>query len=157
MYSEKLELLINGQWRQGSEGKTEPVLNPATEEVLGEVPHASAADLDEALQSSAEGYKVWRAMTPLARQAIMEKAARLMEERIDDIARNLTIEMGKPVGEAKIELGFVIDVCRWYGEEGKRAYGRLVPAACPACARWWSRSRSDRPAPSLPGTSPASM
>ncbi len=131
MYSEKLELLINGQWRQGSEGKTEHVINPATEEVLGELPHASAADLDEALQSSAAGFKVWRAMTPLARQAVMEKAARLMEDRIDDIARNLTIEMGKPVGEAKIELGFVIDVCRWYGEEGKRAYGRLVPARVP--------------------------
>ena len=131
MYPEKIELLINGQWRQGSDGKTEPLINPATEEVLTEVPHASAADIDEALAASAKGYKVWRATSALKRQAIMEQAARLIEERIDGIAKTLTMEMGKPIGEAKIELGFVIDVCRWYGEEGKRAYGRLVPARMP--------------------------
>jgi len=131
MYPEKIELLINGQWRRGSEGKTEPLINPATEEVLTEVPHASAADIEEALAASAAGYKVWRATAALKRQAIMEQAARLMEERIDDIAKTLTLEMGKPLGEAKIEMGFVIDVCRWYGEEGKRAYGRLVPARMP--------------------------
>ena len=131
MYPEKLELLIAGEWCQGSEGKTEPVLNPATEEVLAEVPHASAADLDRALAASVDGFKVWRATPPIQRQAVMEKAARLMEERIDDIARTLTLEMGKPVGESKIEMGFVIDVCRWYAEEGKRAYGRLIPPRIP--------------------------
>ena len=131
MYPETIELLINGQWRQGSEGKTEPLVNPATEEVLTDVPHASVADIDEALTASAEGYKVWRATSPLKRQAIMEQAARLMEQRIDDIAKTLTLEMGKPLGEAKMEMGFVIDVCRWYGEEGKRAYGRLVAPRIP--------------------------
>lgn len=131
MYPEKIELLINGEWRQGSEGKTEPLFNPATEEVLTEVPHASAADIDEALQASADGFKVWRATSPLQRQAIMERAARLMEERVDDIAKTLTLEMGKPFGESKVEVGFVVDVARWYGEEGKRAYGRIVPARIP--------------------------
>src|SRR5687768_8336083 len=72
---EKLELLIAGEFRGGSEGKTEPVINPATEEVLGEVPHASTGDLDSALAASADGFKVWRARTPLQRQAVMEKAA----------------------------------------------------------------------------------
>ncbi len=128
MAYEKLELLIAGEFRGGSEGKTEPVINPATEEVLGEVPHASAADLDSALAASADGFKVWRAKTPIQRQAVMEKAARLMEDRIDANARTLTMEMGKPLAEAKAELQFVIDCTRWYGEEGKRAYGRLVPA-----------------------------
>jgi succinate-semialdehyde dehydrogenase/glutarate-semialdehyde dehydrogenase len=131
MSYEKLELLIAGEFRDGSEGKSEPVVNPATEEVLGDVPHASAADLDLALAASADGFKVWRARTPLQRQAVMEKAARLMEERIDAMARTLTMEMGKPLAEAKAELQFVIDCTRWYGEEGKRAYGRLVPARTP--------------------------
>lgn len=131
MYPEKLELLINGEWCQGSEGKSEPVVNPATEEVLAEVPHASVSDLDRALQASAEGFKAWRATSPLQRQAVIEKAASLMQERIDDIAKTLTLEMGKPFGEAKMEIGFVIDVARWYGEEGKRAYGRLVPPRFP--------------------------
>ncbi len=131
MAYEKLDLLIAGEFRGGSEGKTEVVINPATEEVIGEVPHASAADLDDALSASAEGFKVWRARTPLQRQVVMEKAARLMEERIDAMARTLTMEMGKPLGEAKAELQFVIDCTRWYGEEGKRAYGRLVPPRTP--------------------------
>jgi len=131
MYTEKLELLIAGEWCQGSEGKSEPLLNPATGEVLTEVPHASAADLDRALEASADGFKVWRATSPLKRQAVMEKAAGLMQERIDDIARTLTLEMGKTLGESKVEMGFVIDVTRWYGEEGKRAYGRLVPSRVP--------------------------
>jgi len=131
MSYEKLELLIAGEFRGGSEGKTEPVINPATEEVIGEVPHASTADLDAALTASAEGFKVWRAKTPLQRQVVMEKAARLMEDRHDAMARTLTMEMGKPLAEAKGELQFVIDCTRWYGEEGKRAYGRLVPARSP--------------------------
>jgi succinate-semialdehyde dehydrogenase/glutarate-semialdehyde dehydrogenase len=131
VYPEKIELLINGQWRQGSEGKSQPLLNPATEEVLTDVPHASADDLEEALAASAAGFKVWRDTTPINRQAIMEKAARLMEERMDSIATTLTLEMGKPLAESKVEMGFVVEVTRWYAEEGKRAYGRLVPARIP--------------------------
>ena len=131
MYPEKIELLINGRWRQGSEGKSQPLLNPATEDVLTDVPHASADDLEEALAASAAGFKVWRDTTPINRQAIMEKAARLMEERMDSIATTLTLEMGKPLAESKVEMGFVIEVTRWYAEEGKRAYGRLVPARIP--------------------------
>jgi succinate-semialdehyde dehydrogenase/glutarate-semialdehyde dehydrogenase len=94
MSYEKLELLIAGEFRQGSEGKTEAVINPATEETLGEVPHASASDLDQALQASVTGFKEWRGRTALQRQAVMEKAARLMEDRHDAISRNLTMEMG---------------------------------------------------------------
>lgn len=131
MSYEALDLLINGQFRQGSGGAAEDVLNPATEEVLAQVPHASAADLDEALQSSAEGFKTWKATTPIQRQGIMNKAADILAADTDRIARNLTMEMGKPLGEAKIELGFAIEVLRWYGEEGKRAYGRLIPARIP--------------------------
>ncbi len=130
MAYETLELLIDGEWRKG-EGGAEDVLNPATEQVLGQVPHASAAELDMALAASAKGFETWRATPPLKRQAVMEKAARILEDRAEEIARNLTMEMGKPVAESKLELGFAIDVLRWYGEEGKRAYGRLVPPRIP--------------------------
>lgn len=131
MTYETLELLIDGRWTKGGAGRTEPVIEPATGAVLGELPHASAADLDEALAASQRGFETWKAKTPLQRQAVMEKAARILEERSDSIARNLTREMGKPLGEAKMELGFAIDVLRWYGEEGKRAYGRIVPSRMP--------------------------
>ena len=131
MSYEKLELLIGGEWSAGTSGKTEPVINPATEEVLAEVPHASADDLDRALEASLDGFKVWRGKTAVERQGIMEGAAQLMTERKEEMARTLTQEMGKPLAEARIEMDFVIAATRWYGEEGKRAYGRIVPPRLP--------------------------
>ena len=131
MSYEKLDLLINGQFRQGSDGAAEDVLNPATEEVIAQVPHASAADLDEALDAAEAGFKVWKDQTPLARQAIINKACDILTADIDRISRNLTMEMGKPFAEAKIEMQVGIDILRWYGEEGKRAYGRIVPPRIP--------------------------
>lgn len=131
MAYETLELLIGGQWTQGTSGKSEPVINPATEEVLGQLPHASAADLDRALEASLAGFKAWRAYPAVKRQQIMEQAARLMEARRDEMAENLTREMGKTLAESQMELDFTLGVLRWYAEEGKRAYGRLVPPRIP--------------------------
>src|SRR5690625_3633351 len=131
MAYEKLELLIDGEFRQGSTGVVEDVLNPATEEVLGQLPHASSDDLDQALHSSAEGFRIWKEETPLARQQVMNRAADIIEKDAERIARNLTREMGKPLAEARLELGFAVDVLRWYGEEGQRAYGRLIPSRIP--------------------------
>ncbi len=131
MAYEKLELLINGKFTSGTSGKTEAVINPATEEVLGQLPLASNADLDEAITAACDGFKIWRATPAVQRQQIMEKTARILEDRQDEMAENLTLEMGKPVGEAKMELDFTIAVLRWYAEEGKRAYGRLVPPRMP--------------------------
>ena len=130
MAYETIELLINGEWRKG-DGGGQDILNPADESVIGWCPHASAEELDMALAAADEGFKVWKDMLPLARQKIMAKAADLMDERVDHIAECLTREEGKPFGEAKIEMGFVSDLTRWYGEEGKRAYGRLIPPRIP--------------------------
>ncbi|MEM7508977.1 MAG: NAD-dependent succinate-semialdehyde dehydrogenase [Pseudomonadota bacterium] len=130
MTYETIELLINGEWQSG-QGGSEDIINPATEEVLGQTPHASAAQLDAALAAADAGFKTWKATTPLARQAVMAKAADAMAADIDRIATNLTREMGKPLFESKLELGFAIDVLRWYGEEGKRAYGRVIPPRVP--------------------------
>ncbi|MEM9043575.1 MAG: NAD-dependent succinate-semialdehyde dehydrogenase [Pseudomonadota bacterium] len=126
----KIQLLINGQWQDG-DGGAEDIINPATEEVIGQTPHASAAQLDDSLAAADEGFKTWKTTTPLARQAILNQAADDLTANIDEHARNLTLEMGKPLLESKLELGFAIDVLRWYGEEGKRAYGRLIPPRIP--------------------------
>lgn len=133
MAYETIEMLINGAWRGkgGGEGGGEDIVNPATGEVLGVCPHASAAELDMALAAAAKGFEIWRKTTPLARQKVMEGAARILEDRIDAVAETLTREQGKPFGESKAEVGFVIDLFRWYGEEGKRAYGRVIPARMP--------------------------
>lgn len=130
-YPEFLELLIDGVWRQGGGSATTPVVNPATEEVLGHLPLCSAADLDEALAASLRGFRIWKSMTAKQRADVMEKAADLIEARRDQIARTLTMENGKPLTEAVGEVQFAADATRWYAEEGKRAYGRIVPARLP--------------------------
>ena len=112
MAYEKLELLIDGEFRAGSQGVSEPVYNPATGEVLAEVPHASSDDLDKALAANARVSKEWAQKTPLERQKVIEAAARNLEARFDEIAENLTIEMGKPLAEAKIELQMGSSPCR---------------------------------------------
>ena len=126
-----LKMLVNGQWTQGHSGKVVDVLNPATDEVLGQLPLASAIDLEEALQASEAGFQTWRKMSAFTRQEIMAQAATLMQERKQDIARICTLEMGKPLAESAMEIDFVIGATRWYGEEGKRTYGRLIPPRIP--------------------------
>ena len=126
-----LKMLIAGEWTNGSSSKSEPVICPADGTTLGTLPHANLADLDAALQSSLDGFNVWRKMTPHSRQTILEKAACLLEDRFEDISANLTREMGKPVSESRIELRVAIDLLRWYAEEGKRVYGRIIPSRFP--------------------------
>ena len=131
MYDEKIALLIDGQWCDGSEGKSEALLNPATGEEIGRVPHASKTDLDRALAAADRGFKVWKAMTPHERYKIIMKAADLIEADVERIARILTMENGKPLAEARGEILFSVEATRWYAEEGKRAYGRVVPGRLP--------------------------
>ena len=97
----KLQMLIAGEWTDGTSGVSEDVLCPADGTVLGSVPHASKADLDNAVASSLEGFNKWRAQTPLNRQVILEKTAQILEENFEENSANLTREMGKPLAEAK--------------------------------------------------------
>ena len=127
----QLQMLIAGEWTNGTSGVTENVICPADGTVLGELPHASKEDLDDALNSSLEGFNKWRSETPLNRQSILEKAAKILEREFDKNSENLTREMGKPLVEAKIEMQVAIDLLRWYGEEGKRVYGRIIPSRIP--------------------------
>ena len=107
---EKLELLIDGEWRAGSDGKTEPVINPATEETIGDLPHASAQDLDHALAAAEKAFPVWRDTAPYDRGKIMQKAAALMRERSKEIAETLVLEEGKVFAEAHIEVMVSADI-----------------------------------------------
>ena len=107
------------------------VINPATEEVIGTVAHAEKADLDEALEAAAAGFKAWRTVAPFERCRIMRKAAAIMRERNDEIAPLLTLEQGKTLAEAKMEAMAAADVIEWFAEEAKRSYGRIIPARGP--------------------------
>ena len=125
---EKLELFIDGEWRQGSEGKSEDVLNPATEEVLAQCPHASIADLDQALDSAERAFEEWKAKSPWDRALILKEAARLINERKQEIGQIMTQEQGKPIGDSIGEVKSASETTEWFAEEGKRAYGRLIPS-----------------------------
>lgn len=131
MYDEKIELFIDGVWRQGSGGRSQAVLNPATGEEIARVPHASPDDLEQALVAAEKGFRVWKDKTAIERYRIMMKAADLIDADSDRIAHVLTMENGKPLAEARAEISFAADATRWYAEEGKRAYGRIVPGRLP--------------------------
>ena len=127
----ELNLLINGTWRKGSDGESEPVLNPATEEPLGEVPHASVADLDEALSAAESGFAVWRTTPPYERARTICAAAALVRERLEEIATALTLENGKPIAEARKEVAGSADILEFAGEQAKRVFGNIVPGRIP--------------------------
>jgi len=130
MYTE-LGLFIGGKWANGAGRKSEPVINPANEKPLAELPHASKSDLDEAVEAAKKGFEVWRKTTAWDRGRVMRKAADLMRERVDAIGKILTQEQGKTLAEAKGEVLAAADVIEWMGEEGKRAYGRIIPSRLP--------------------------
>jgi succinate-semialdehyde dehydrogenase/glutarate-semialdehyde dehydrogenase len=125
MYTD-LALHIDGQWLNGDGRASEDVINPATEKPLGRLPHASAADLDRTLEAAKKGFEVWRKTSAYDRSKVLRKAAGLVRERADKIARIMTQEQGKVLGEAKVEVLVTADIIEWYAEEGRRSYGRIV-------------------------------
>jgi succinate-semialdehyde dehydrogenase / glutarate-semialdehyde dehydrogenase len=124
-------LFIAGVWRPASDGATMPVVNPATGATIADVPVATPADLDEALSAAEAGFKIWRATSAYERSKILRAAAQLIRERAPQIGAITTMEQGKPVGEATAEAYACADIFEWYAEEGRRAYGRIVPSKHP--------------------------
>ncbi|GJD63091.1 NAD-dependent succinate-semialdehyde dehydrogenase [Methylobacterium frigidaeris] len=122
-----VKLHIAGEWRAGSAGQTIPILNPATGETLSQLAVATRQDLDQALEAADRGFKAWRKVSAFERSKVLRKAANLMRERADEIARIMTLEQGKPVAEAKMEVLGAADTMDWFAEEGRRAYGRVIP------------------------------
>ncbi|MFG1402647.1 NAD-dependent succinate-semialdehyde dehydrogenase [Xanthobacter sediminis] len=126
-----VQLHIDGIWRDAEGGRRIAVVNPATEEEIGTVAHASIADLDAALEAAGRGFALWRNVSAFDRSKLMRRAAELLRERAGDIARLMTAEQGKPLNEARGETLAAADVIEWFAEEGRRAYGRVIPARAP--------------------------
>ena len=126
-----VQLFINGQWCAALSGRTIPVVNPATHQTIGTVAFAEQADLDRALEAAEAGFKVWRQVSAFDRSKVLRKAAQLLRERAESIAQLLTQEQGKPLMEAKMEVMGGADTIEWFAEEGKRTYGRVIPARMP--------------------------
>ena len=127
----KPTLFIAGVWRGASDGGTIAVVNPATGEVIGDLPVATRDDLDDALAAADSGFKTWRAVSAYDRSKILRAAAQLMRERAPQIGAISTIEQGKPISESTAEAYASADIFDWYAEEARRAYGRIIPSKHP--------------------------
>jgi succinate-semialdehyde dehydrogenase/glutarate-semialdehyde dehydrogenase len=125
---EDLSLYINGQFLKGEGRKEQDVYNPATDEVIGKLPHASKADLDLALASAQKAFQSWKKSSPLERSRVLRKVAELSRARAQQIGANITLDMGKPVAEAAGEVTVCAEHADWAAEECRRIYGRVIPS-----------------------------
>ena len=123
----EVALYIDGAWTDGASGERSDILNPATAEVIGSVPHASTEDLDRAVAAAARGFETWRDLPVDERTRILLQAAGLLRARAERIGEVMTIEQGKPLPEARGEVLRVAKLLQWDAEEGRRAYGRIIP------------------------------
>jgi succinate-semialdehyde dehydrogenase/glutarate-semialdehyde dehydrogenase len=125
------KMFIDGKWCDSDSGRTLKVVNPATEEVIAEMAYGGRAEVKRALTAAHRAMQSWMKTTAYERAKVLKKTADLMRERADAIARNLTLEQGKPLAEAKAEIMHSADTFEWFAEEGKRAYGQLIPNHVP--------------------------
>ncbi len=131
MYAEP-QLYIDGRFIAPGAGRdSEPVFDPATGNVLAQLPHATPAEVDEALAASERAFATWSVESPLERSDILRKAASLMRERLDELCQTMTLEQGKPLVEARSEWTHAIEIFEWCAEEGRRVYGRTIRSRFP--------------------------
>ena len=125
---EDLCLYIDGQFLKGDGRKEQDVVNPATDEVIGKLPHATKADLDRALAAAQRAFLTWRRSSPMERSKILRKVAELSRTRAKEIGANITQDMGKPLAEAVGEVTVCSEHADWAAEESRRIYGRVIAA-----------------------------
>lgn len=126
-----VKLLIDGAWSASSDGQWSPIVNPATEEEVGRHAIATSEDLSRAAEAAARGFALWRRKTSLERSAVLRGAATRLRENARVIGEDITRENGKIIGESIAEVNWAADTLDWYAEEGRRAYGRIIPEKMP--------------------------
>lgn len=123
----RMQGFLGGKWVDADSGKTHDVTNPATGEVIGTIPDMGAAETRRAIEAARAAMPGWARKTAKERAEILRKWHDLMLENADDLARLMTIEMGKPLTEAKGEVTYAASFIEWFAEEGKRIYGDTIP------------------------------
>jgi succinate-semialdehyde dehydrogenase/glutarate-semialdehyde dehydrogenase len=118
---------IDGKWVGADNGATLPVNNPATGDLVGEVPAMGAAETRRAIEAAQRAYPAWRALLASERSAILRKISDLMLQNMEDLALIMTAEQGKPLGESRGEIAYAASFIEWFAEEGKRVYGDTIP------------------------------
>ena len=121
-----LSLYIDGQFISGGGRREQDVFNPATNQVIAKLPHASREDLDKALSSAQRAFETWRRSSPIERSKVLRKVAELARERAAEIGRNIVRDQGKPLAEAVGEVNACSEHAEWCAEECRRIYGRVI-------------------------------
>ena len=124
----QLSLYIDGEFIQGGGRREQDIVNPATHEVIGKLPHATREDLDRALAAAARAFESWKKSSPIERSKVLRKVAELARERAQDIGRGITMDQGKPLAEGVGEVMACSEHAEWHAEECRRIYGRVIPA-----------------------------
>ena len=122
---------IDGQWVDADSKRALDVVNPASGEKLGTVPNAGAAETRRAIEAAARAFPAWAARTAKDRGAILRRWSDLMLANQEDLATLMTAEQGKPLAESKGEIAYAASFLEWFGEEGKRLYGDVIPGHQP--------------------------
>ncbi|MFM8486670.1 MAG: aldehyde dehydrogenase family protein, partial [Bacteroidota bacterium] len=122
---------INGEWTAAISGNTFPVTNPATGEIIGQVADCGGAETALAIQAAEAALPEWRSKTATVRAGILRRWHDLIVENADDLGMLLTLEQGKPFPEARGEIRYGATFIEWFAEEGKRAYGDIIPPHMP--------------------------
>jgi succinate-semialdehyde dehydrogenase / glutarate-semialdehyde dehydrogenase len=122
------QAFVGGRWESAPGGQTKQVVNPATGKVIGTVPNLGAAETRRAIEAAEKALPDWRARTAKERAQILRKWFDLMMANQEDLAVLMTVEQGKPLVESRGEIAYAAAFIEWFGEEGKRAYGDVIPA-----------------------------
>jgi len=123
----KQKCFINGEWIDSSSGETLEVNNPASLEIIGNVPKCSVSETKKAIDDASNAFQTWKETTAKERSVILKKWGELITENVDDLAKIMTIEQGKPLAEAKGEILMGASYIEFYAEEAKRVYGDIIP------------------------------
>ena len=124
-------IFVNGEWRQATSGKTFEVRNPATGELIARCADAGREETKQAIEAAHAAFPTWSQTPAVQRAQLLSKAAQLMNERNDELARLLTLENGKPLEESKVETTVAAAFLQWNAEEARRIYGEVVPSHAP--------------------------
>ena len=127
----KEKCLIGGKWTGSITGNLIEVDNPASREIIGKIPKCSTEETKNAIEEASNSFPAWKSKTAKERSIILQKWARLIEKNVDDLAKIMTIEQGKPLAEAKGEILLGVAYIDFYAEEGKRVYGDIISDPLP--------------------------
>lgn len=118
---------IDGVWVDADNGQTLKVNNPATDEIIGNVPKMGVTETRRAIEAADRALPAWRSLTAKERGNKLRKWFELMMANQEDLARLMTLEQGKPLTESRGEIAYAASFLEWFGEEAKRVYGDMIP------------------------------